>query len=76
MHRISLLPLPYGRGGSPIQNMILRGNNFQKYVQSKFKKLRLRDIYLKQNISLKGKILMIFGQKINKKNFFYDKKDY
>lgn len=67
-------PLPYGRGGSPIQNMILKGNNFSKVCAIKIQeKLDSGDIYLKQNISLKGNLDDIWI-KINKKIFFMIRK--
>jgi methionyl-tRNA formyltransferase len=67
-------PLPYGRGGSPIQNMILKGNNFSKVCAIRIQeKLDSGDIYLKQNISLKGNLDDIWI-KINKKIFFMIRK--
>jgi methionyl-tRNA formyltransferase len=54
-------PLPYGRGGSPIQNLIIKG-----YVESPVYALKMSegidagDIYHSINISLKGTIEEIF----------------
>ena len=53
-------PLPYGRGGSPVQNMIVR--NFKKTQLCSLKLTKKIDsgpIYMKKEISLKGT-----GQKI------------
>ena len=50
-------PLPYGRGGSPIQNLIIR--NFKStpiYALQMSKKLDSGPLYLKQNLSLKGNL--------------------
>lgn len=53
--------LPYGRGGSPIQNLILEGRE-----RSKLSALRMIDkldagpIYLKKNISLEGNAREIY----------------
>ncbi len=54
--------LPYGRGGSPIQNLVLEG----KKKQSKISAIRLEEgwdtgaIYLKESISLAGTAQEIF----------------
>ena len=54
-------PLPYGRGGSPIQNLILKG-----YKQSPVCALRMNEtldsgpIYSKKEVSLQGNIDQIF----------------
>lgn len=54
-------PLPYGRGGSPIQNLILR-----KVKKSPVCAIKMTDkidsgpIYLKKNISLNGSLNEIF----------------
>ena len=59
-------PLPYGRGGSPIQNLILNG-----FTKSPVCALRMNQeldvgpIYLKKNVSLKGSLSQIFVR-INK----------
>ena len=48
-------PLPYGRGGSPVQNMIVR--NFKKTQLCSLKLTKKIDsgpIYMKKEISLKG----------------------
>lgn len=48
-------PLPYGRGGSPIQNLISRNFKYTPICALKMiEKLDAGDIYLKQNLSLKG----------------------
>ena len=48
-------PLPYGRGGSPIQNMIIRGYKKSKLCAFKLtKKLDNGPIYLKKNFLLTG----------------------
>ncbi len=58
-------PLPYGRGGSPIQNLILEG-----YAEAPVCAIQMTDdidagaIYLKQNVSLKGSLSDIF-ERIN-----------
>lgn len=54
-------PLPYGRGGSPIQNLIKR--NFKNTPVCAFKmtdKLDAGPIYLKKTISLGGNLDQIF----------------
>ena len=54
-------PLPYGRGGSPIQNLIQRG-----FQESPFHALRMEDeldagpIYLSTKVSLEGPLKDIF----------------
>lgn len=56
-------PLPYGRGGSPIQNLIKR--NFNKSPICAFKmtdKLDAGPIILKKNVSLKGNLEQIFNR--------------
>lgn len=53
--------LPYGRGGSPIQNLIIR--NFKKTIISAFKMSNQIDagpIYLKKSLSLKGNAQKIY----------------
>ena len=53
--------LPYGRGGSPLQNLILRG--FKKTKISAFKvnqEIDAGDIYLKKELSLDGTAEEIF----------------
>ena len=48
-------PLPYGRGGSPIQNLITRNFKHTPICALKMtEKIDAGDIYLKQNLSLKG----------------------
>ena len=56
-------PLPFGRGGSPIQNLILKG-----FLTSPVCALKMTDtidggpIYLKRNVSLKGNLSEIFNR--------------
>ena len=58
-------PLPYGRGGSPIQNLIMRGHKISPVCA-----LKMSDgvddgpIYCKQTISLEGQLSEIF-QRLN-----------
>ena len=48
-------PLPFGRGGSPIQNMIIRGYNNSSLCAFKLEKdFDSGKIYLKKKFSLKG----------------------
>ncbi len=54
-------PLPFGRGGSPIQNLIIR--NFKKTPVCAIKMTNVLDggpIYLKENVSLSGNLEKIF----------------
>ena len=54
-------PLPYGRGGSPIQNLILKGYNLTPVCALKMTSdLDAGPIYGEINISLKGKLETIF----------------
>ena len=54
-------PLPYGRGGSPVQNMILKGFLKTKLCALKLdKKLDSGPIYKQVNVSLKGSGSEIF----------------
>ncbi len=56
-------PLPYGRGGSPIQNLIIRG--FKKAPLCSLKMNETIDggpIYQKEDISLKGNIDQIYSR--------------
>jgi methionyl-tRNA formyltransferase len=54
-------PLPYGRGGSPIQNMIVRGYKFSTVCAIKLEnKLDSGPIYLKKNFKLSGRAEIIF----------------
>ena len=67
-------PLPYGRGGSPIQNMILRGHKHTKVCAIKIQdKIDSGDIFLREKISLQGNLDDIW-LRINKKIFFMIKK--
>ncbi len=48
-------PLPYGRGGTPIQNMILRGFSKTKLCAFKIeKKYDSGPVYFRKSVSLKG----------------------
>ncbi len=48
-------PLPFGRGGSPIQNMILRGFSKTKICAIEAKnEINSGNIFLKKDLSLKG----------------------
>lgn len=48
-------PLPYGRGGSPIQNMVLRNFNKTKICAFRITSgLDSGPIYLRENLNLKG----------------------
>ena len=54
-------PLPYGRGGSPIQNLIIRGFKEAPVCALKMGSvLDAGDIYAHYNISLKGSLTKIF----------------
>lgn len=54
-------PLPYGRGGSPIQNLIIRGFKEAPVCALKMgSELDAGDIYAHYNISLKGSLTKIF----------------
>jgi methionyl-tRNA formyltransferase len=54
-------PLPYGRGGSPIQNMIVRGRKVSTVCAIKLEsKLDSGPIYLKKNFKLNGRAEIIF----------------
>ena len=53
--------LPYGRGGSPLQNLILRGHKQTKISALKVvKDLDAGPIYLKKELALQGSADMIF----------------
>ena len=53
--------LPYGRGGSPLQNLIVRGNKETKLSAIRMtQQLDAGDIYLKENLSLEGTAREIF----------------
>lgn len=53
-------PLPYGRGGSPIQNLILRGHKKAPVCALKMvKKLDAGPIYLKKQLDLNGPLSQI-----------------
>ena len=54
-------PLPYGRGGSPVQNMIVRGHKLSTVCAIKLEsKLDSGPIYLKKNFKLDGRAEIIF----------------
>ena len=59
-------PLPFGKGGSPIQNLILKGFSEAPVCALKMtNKLDSGPIYAKENISLDGSLKNIF-KRINK----------
>tara|TARA_B110001450_G_C17594460_1_gene470239 strand:+ start:284 stop:967 length:684 start_codon:yes stop_codon:yes gene_type:complete len=56
-------PLPYGRGGSPIQNLIIKKYKKAPVCAIKMtKKIDAGPIYLKENISLSGSLDSIFNR--------------
>lgn len=56
-------PLPHGRGGSPIQNLILAGYDFAPVCAIKMTdKLDAGPIYAKKEISLEGSLADIFSR--------------
>ena len=56
-------PLPYGRGGSPIQNLIINGFTSSPVCALKMtEKIDAGPIYAKQNISLHGTLNDIFSR--------------
>ena len=56
-------PLPYGRGGSPIQNLIIRGFNEAPVCSLRVDgTLDGGPIYLRQNVSLLGTLSQIFNR--------------
>ena len=58
-----IAPLPYGRGGSPIQNLILRKfKNAPICALRMTEKLDAGPIYLKKNMALDGKLSEIFSR--------------
>ena len=53
--------LPYGRGGSPLQNLITRGKTKTKISAIKInQEIDQGDIYIKKSLSLEGSARMIF----------------
>ena len=57
--------LPYGRGGSPLQNLIIRGKKNTKISAIRVvKELDAGDIYLKRNLSLEGTAKDIFFRSV------------
>ena len=71
-------PLPYGRGGSPVQNMIVRGFKKTKICAIKItEKIDGGPIFLKRNMSLNGsgeQIMLRMNKIILKMIKFYLKK--
>lgn len=56
-------PLPYGRGGSPIQNLILKKFKIAPVCALKMtNKIDSGPIYLKENVSLSGNLDEIFNR--------------
>ena len=63
-------PLPYGRGGSPIQNLIIKGIKSAPVCALKMNdSYDSGDIYLKKNINLSGNLTEIFDNINNAVNF-------
>jgi len=57
--------LPYGRGGSPLQNLIVNGKTETKISAIKVvKEIDAGDIYLKKELSLKGNATEIFQRAV------------
>ena len=55
--------LPYGRGGSPLQNLILKGKKTTKITAFKMiDKIDAGPIYLKKKLSLEGRAEEIFNK--------------
>lgn len=53
--------VPYGRGGSPLQNLIIRGHEYTKLTALKMaKELDAGPVYLKKEMSLLGSATEIF----------------
>lgn len=53
--------LPYGRGGSPLQNLIVRGHKTTKISALRVEEgLDTGDVYLKQELALDGKAQVIY----------------
>ncbi|MES2590495.1 MAG: formyltransferase family protein [Bacteroidota bacterium] len=58
--------LPYGRGGSPLQNLIVRGHKSTKISAIKVSKgIDTGDVYLKSDLSLNGTATEIFSRSIS-----------
>jgi methionyl-tRNA formyltransferase len=58
--------LPYGRGGSPLQNLIVRGHRETKITAIKIDSgIDTGDIYLKKELSLEGTATDIFERATN-----------
>lgn len=57
--------LPYGRGGSPLQNLIVRGHEETKITALRVNEvLDAGDIYLKRHLSLEGSAREIFHRTV------------
>jgi methionyl-tRNA formyltransferase len=55
--------LPYGRGGSPLQNLILKGHSSTKLTALKVEEgIDTGNIYLKKSLSLEGTAREIFSR--------------
>lgn len=55
--------LPFGRGGSPLQNLITRGFKETKVTAIRVDKgIDTGDVYLKRNLNLEGSALEIFNR--------------
>jgi len=58
--------LPYGRGGSPLQNLIVRGHKSTKISALKVRKgIDTGDVYLKEDLSLLGAAKDIFNRSLD-----------
>lgn len=57
--------LPYGRGGSPLQNLIVRGHKSTKISALKVQKgIDTGDVYLKKDLNLSGTAQEIFNRSV------------
>jgi methionyl-tRNA formyltransferase len=66
--------LPYGRGGSPLQNLIVRDHKSTKISALKVQKgIDTGDIYLKNDLSLLGTAQEIFNRSLEIVNFMIEK---
>ena len=72
-------PLPYGRGGSPIQNLIIRNFKIAPVCAIKMtNKFDAGPIFLKEKVSLSGNLDAIFNRislinNSNDQNFYEEK---
>lgn len=58
--------LPFGRGGSPLQNLIIRGHKFTKISAiNVVEEIDAGDIYMKKKLSLEGSAIEIFENASN-----------